>query len=137
MITYQTDEWLSDYIKLRKARAEGNDIEFGGSDWLLAFLREVNIVIGNTNVRFGNIQFHDWMYLSMEALLPENPRQARVARLEARFDGEYPAYRLYFFDRKGKTVSEFAFLEIANPMHGLGSCLKEICGDNLKVGNPG
>lgn len=126
----QTDEWLEDYIKLRRAREAGADIEFD-TGWLREFLDEVNSLLWETNVRFGLIRFVDWKYLEMSALVPVEDGGSRVARLTARFDDTSPEYRITVFNPKGKPYIEFTFFRIGGREIGLIPSLRAICKDRL------
>ena len=117
-IKTKNDEMLEDFIKLRKARANGKE-RYISVVWLRDFLFNVNSFLGDINVRFTNLEFHEWKYLSMETVLPGKPGKRHLLRLTAWFDGDSPEYHLAKLNEKGKPYKECIFFRLADPEIGL------------------
>lgn len=132
----ELDEELRAFIRLRKAKEEGNQIGFEPR-WAHEVMIAVNDLLSSYNIRFGNARLSEWKYISMETLLPGKGPKRHYAVLEAHFDDETPEYRLGIFNEKGKMYSEFTFFQIANQEIGLIPSLKAACGaDNIRFRPP-
>ena len=123
------DDTLEALIKLRKAREDGGQIGFPVTS--RDFLDDVNFLLWNCNMRFGNIKRHKWECFTMDALLPGEGIKRKMVVLEARFGNDTPEYRLTCINEKGKPYSEFTFFRIADPEIGLLACLNALCPYNL------
>lgn len=118
------DETMEAYIRLRKSKEDGNEPVFEPG-WANELLDAVNDLLWRRSpIRFGNAEYHDWKYISMEALLPGTGPSRSYARLEAHFDGASPEYVLALFNSKGSEYAEYRFFHISDQETGLLQALK-------------
>lgn len=128
------DDTVAAYIRLRKAKDEGGQIGFEPG-WACEVLDAVNSLFWRKTIRFGNVRYHEWKYISMETLLPGGEPKRKYARLEVRFDGDSPVYKVYIFDLSGDIRAEYTFDRISYTVrgeeYGLLPALEAACGPGL------
>ena len=112
------DDTMAAYVRLRKAKEDGGQIGFEPR-WACEVLDAVNSLLWRKTIRFGNVRYCEWKYISMETLLPCCPGSNRkYARLEARFDGDAPVYKVYIFNLSGDILAEYTFDRISYTVRG-------------------
>lgn len=118
------------YIRLRKARDEGNNVTIEPR-WLGNFQNEVNMPLQATRIRFGMAKQYAG-HIDLVALAPSKSGGMETLELSAFFDGDKPHYHLSIFDAGMSKRAEYSFNSIAEPKLGLHALLKDEYGDEIK-----
>lgn len=129
-LLHPADLRLVRYIRLRKARDEGNNVTIE-PHWLGDFQNEVNMPLHDTRIRFGMArQFA--RHIDLVALAPSKIGGMETLELAAYFDEDKPRYHLAIFDTGMSKRAEYSFHSIVDPKIGLFALLKDEYGDEIK-----
>ena len=118
------------YIRLRKARDEGNNVTIEPR-WLGNFQNEVNMPLHDTRIRFGMARQYAG-HIDLVALAPSKFGGMETLELSAFFDEDKPRYHLSIFDTGMSKRAEYSFNSIVDPKLGLHALLKDEYGDEIK-----
>ena len=129
-LLHPADLRLVRYIRLRKARDEGNNITIE-PHWLGDFQNEVNMPLHDTRIRFGMAKQYE-KHIDLVALAPSKIGGMETLELSAYFDEDKPHYHLSIFDTGMSKRAEYSFNSIVDPKLGIHALLKDEYGDEIK-----
>ena len=127
---HPADLHLDRYIRLRKAKEEGNDITIEPS-WLGDFQDKVNMPLDYTRIRFGMAVMYPWRHIELTALAPAQFGGMETLHLIAYFNQDKPLYHLEIFDTGMSKRAEYSFGAIDDPKYGLLALLEDEYGDRI------
>lgn len=130
-LLHPADLSLVRYIRLRKAKEEGNNISFEPF-WVGDFTSDVNLVLHDTRIRFGMGILQEWKCIGLFALAPAPWGQMETLQLTSFFDGDEPRYQLKIFDPHMNKRAEYNFFSISDKKNGLLALLNNEYGDQIK-----